>query len=168
MRKGLALPILAILALSYLAIQTSFKTKSREKLDDIINSEYQEARPLISGDGQSLYFVRRNHPQNLGGGSDFQDVWMSRLVQEKWTAPVNLSTPVNNKKSNTLCSISDDGKIGFFLDSYRHIKTPLSKAEHTADGWQKPQPVEIKDFVNLSSFYDFHHHQAQGVLLMAI
>ena len=168
MKKGLALPILAFLALSYLAIQTSFKTKSREKLDDVINSEYQEARPLISGDGQTLYFVRRHHPDNLGGTADFQDIWMARNIDGNWAQPINLSTPVNNKKSNTLCSITEDGKVGLFLDSYRGVKTPLSKAELTADGWQKPKPVEIQNFVNLSSYYDFHHHETRGVLLMAI
>jgi len=168
MKKGLALPILAILAISYLAIQTSFKTKSREKLDEIINSEYQEVRPMIAADGKTLYFARRNHPQNLGGTADFQDIWMSRLVDGQWTKPINLGTPVNNKKTNTLCSITDDGKLGLFLDSYRGVKTPLSISELTAEGWQKPKSVQIADFVNLSSYYDFHHNETRGVLLSAI
>ena len=42
-----------------------------------INSEYNELRPLIAPDANTLFFSRQNHPDNIGGIADDEDIWFS-------------------------------------------------------------------------------------------
>jgi OmpA-OmpF porin, OOP family len=50
-----------------------------EKLDNTVNSDYREIRPIVSPDGQTLYFSRRNHPENTGGTADPEDIWYAEF-----------------------------------------------------------------------------------------
>lgn len=153
----------------YLSLQPSnLEVTPREKLSSIINSEYQEVRPLISADGMTLYFCRRNHPENQGGSRDVQDIWVSHFIDGAWSQPKNLGTPINNKKANTLCSITADGSYALLLDGYKKVKTPLAQAYDSPAGWGAPGEVDIQGFANLSSYYDFYYQEQSMVLLMAI
>jgi OOP family OmpA-OmpF porin len=42
-----------------------------------INSEYNELRPLITPQANTLFFSRQNHPENTGGTKDDEDIWFS-------------------------------------------------------------------------------------------
>jgi OOP family OmpA-OmpF porin len=56
-----------------------------ESLDKNVNSEFSELNPLLSPDGKTLYFSRRNHPDNVGGVNDKEDIWYSELGEDgKW------------------------------------------------------------------------------------
>ncbi|EMR00994.1 hypothetical protein [Cesiribacter andamanensis] len=65
------------------------------KLGPQINSEYKELKPLLSPDGNTLFFSRRNHPGNVGGVNDKEDIWFSeKNVQSgEWTEAKNLGAP---------------------------------------------------------------------------
>ena len=41
-----------------------------------VNSPYDEQAPILSPDGQKLYFTRSKHPENSGGTKDPGDIWM--------------------------------------------------------------------------------------------
>ena len=73
-----------------------------EKLDEKVNSSYQESRPLIAPDGKTLYFSRSNHPGNIGGDKDANDIWYSEFDMNsgKWMEAVNIGGPLNNKGRN--------------------------------------------------------------------
>ncbi|MEQ8425575.1 MAG: OmpA family protein, partial [Cyclobacteriaceae bacterium] len=36
-----------------------------ERLDESVNSDFSELNPLLSPDGKTLYFSRKNHPENI-------------------------------------------------------------------------------------------------------
>ena len=82
-----------------------------EKLDDNVNSPYKETRPLVAPDGKTLYFSRANHPENIGGEKDDNDIWFSELdnTTGKWNKAENLGEPLNNKGPNYISSITPDG-----------------------------------------------------------
>ena len=169
MRKGVFFAALYIVFVSYLSLKSPDYQIQRVVLSKAINTQAQEVRPLVSTDGKTLYFSRRNYEENNGGQADLQDVWMAKLTTNgSWEAAINMGSPINNKHANTLCSISEDGKTAFLLDSYVGVKTPLVKSELTDQGWGKPEAVEIENFVNLSSYYDFYHSESNNILLMAI
>ncbi len=50
-----------------------------EQLDKTVNSDYSELNPLLSPDGKTLYFSRRNHPENIGGVNDKEDIRYSEM-----------------------------------------------------------------------------------------
>ena len=170
MRRGILVLLIAVAGTLYLSLRPVYPTTStpREKLSSIINSDYQEVRPLISPDGMTLYFSRRNHPENFGGAKDFQDIWVSHYIDGDWSQPATLEAPINNKKTNTLCSITSDGKYALLLDGYKQVKTPLAQAYDSPAGWGSPGDLIIQDFLNTSPYYDFYYHEQSKVILMAI
>ena len=44
-----------------------------------VNSKYDEMAPVISPDEATIYFSRKNSPQNIGGPQDIQDVYYSEF-----------------------------------------------------------------------------------------
>jgi len=70
---------------------------STERLSEKVNSPYKEYKPLLSPDGKTLFFSRQNHPGNVGGESDPEDIWYSELDENgEWQEAVNaenLNTP---------------------------------------------------------------------------
>lgn len=161
---------IAVAGVLYLSLKSKLLHDEvpREKLSSAINSQYQEVRPLISPDGNTLYFSRRNHPDNTGGANDYQDIWVSTYLNGEWSSPERMNEPLNNKKTNTLCSITSDGRYALLLDSYKRVKSPLAQAYDSPGGWGAPDDLIIQDFVNKSSYYDFYYQEQLEVLISAI
>ena len=162
--------LIAVGGILYLSLKSRLLEDDvpREKLSSIINTDFQEVRPIISADGTRLYFSRRNHPENTGGSKDFQDIWFSDYKNGAWSTPLKLPEPINNKKTNTLCSITNDGSYALLLDSYKRVKTPLAQIRDSPAGWSAPDELVIRDFINLSSYYDFCYNQQLEVIISAI
>ncbi len=137
----------------------------------VINSGYEEARPLISNDGNALYFSRRYHPKNSKGEKDFQDVWVSYLdtLTDQWSEPENLGPVINNKKRNAIASLSPDGMDGIFFNTYKKTKRmPLVRSRKSGDTWTKPRVLNIDNFVNVSDYADYFVDFENKVLILAI
>src|SRR5690606_20448268 len=47
-------------------------------LDSNVNTVYNELRPLLSPNGNTLFFSRQNSPENTGGLNDDEDIWISK------------------------------------------------------------------------------------------
>lgn len=136
-----------------------------------INSDSPEMRPLISDDGNTLYFCRRFHTDNYKGDKDVQDVWVSYrdTTSDSWSEPIHLGNLLNNKKNNAIASISPDGQEGIFFNTYKKIKkNPLVRSRKSGAEWTKPQALEIQEYVNISDYADFYLDFKQNVLLLAI
>jgi OOP family OmpA-OmpF porin len=69
-----------------------------------INSEYNELRPLIAPEANTLFFSRQNHPENTGGVNDDEDIWFSKKdsVSGDWQKAENIGKPLNNKGQTSL------------------------------------------------------------------
>jgi hypothetical protein len=60
-------------------------SKEAENLGDQINSEYGDYAPKISPDGETLYFIRMDHPDGYGG----EDIFVSYLKEDdEWSEAV--------------------------------------------------------------------------------
>ncbi len=66
----------------------------KERLSDKINTKYLESKPVISPDGKTLFFARKNHPENVGGKRDDQDIYVSDLIGKEWTLALNPGKPL--------------------------------------------------------------------------
>lgn len=138
-----------------------------------INSTYAEARPLITDNGNTLYFSRRYHEGNARGEKDYQDVWVSYrdTLTDSWSEPQNLGEQINNRKSNAIASVSPDGEEGIFFNTYRKTKRmPLvwSRQKGNTGEWTKPKALKIENFVNVSDYADFFLSYKEQVLLLAV
>ncbi|MBX2962176.1 MAG: OmpA family protein [Cyclobacteriaceae bacterium] len=82
------------------------------KLNKEVNTYYHDAAPIISFDGQKLYFFIHNHPQNTLGKTGSDDIWMSTLGENgEWGDPQHLNTPFNIHRSNQVFTALPDGSL---------------------------------------------------------
>lgn len=121
------------------------------KMDKNVNTFHHEAAPIVSPDGNSLYFFVQDHPENTYGKDDTQDIWMSKKdAQGVWGPAQHLSSPFNIHRSNQVFTILPDGNI--------FIKGGKSKGEKgfsIASPGGGLQELEVEDFrkMNKGRFY---------------
>ncbi len=146
-------------------------TAQKEHLHDQINSRFAEAKPIVSHDGNTLYFSRLFHPENTGGRTDPQDIYISKLINGHWTAAENIGHPLNDQYANGVCSISPDGNKLLLINGYHadgSISPGVSISNRTAIGWGDPMKLDIRDFQNYSEFQDFFLSADESVIIMAV
>lgn len=127
----------------------------KENLGPAINSIYGEVAPLITPDGNTLYFTRSDHPENIRDSNNkdaeiLQDVWSStRNANGSWSTPKNLGRPVNDESLNAAATTSASGNSLFILNIYKPDGSHASGLSRTffADGkWAFPEEVKITDY----------------------
>lgn len=130
-----------------------------ENLGAAVNSKYDEIMPIISPDGKSLYFDRKDHPSNTGGTLN-DDIWFSVLGSTgKWVLAENIGPPLNNKGHNFLTAIAPDGNTALLGNVYEadgNMSSGLSIAQRAKEGWDFPQKINIVNYYNTSKFSEFH------------
>ncbi|MEM7548074.1 MAG: OmpA family protein [Bacteroidota bacterium] len=146
-----------------------------ERLSDNVNSPYIEHSPLISPDGKTLFFSRANHPDNVGGVDDYEDIWFSEWDEEtqEWAEAKNIGGKLNTKGPNFISSITPDGDGLVLLLGNRYtksgkVKAGVSISKKSDDGWTSPETLEIENDYNYSPKADYFMTNAQDALLMSI
>jgi hypothetical protein len=82
-----------------------------ENLGTKINSELPELRPTISADGNLLFYICQNHPENtkVNEVPNSQDIWFSeRDSSGNWSKGIHLGYPLNTYYYNAVFWISPD------------------------------------------------------------
>jgi OOP family OmpA-OmpF porin len=120
------------------------------KMDKEINTFRHEAAPVVSPDGNTLYFFVQNHPENTLGKDDTQDIWYSKKDETgKWSKAEHLRAPFNIHASNQVFTVFQDGSL--------FIRGGKSKGEKgfsiVSNGSLKE--IDVKDFkvLNKGRFY---------------
>jgi outer membrane protein OmpA-like peptidoglycan-associated protein len=141
-----------------------------DNLGPNINKEHCSAGARVSPDGQTLYFFKVNHPENLKGT---RDIWYSTWDKNDsvWTPSLHMPAPVNNYGDNLVHWISKDGKKLLLHNRYLKNKmsmSGLSMSEMQEDGnWSFPKPVKIKKYKN-KDLCSFEMSPDEDVLISAI
>jgi OOP family OmpA-OmpF porin len=121
------------------------------KMDKTVNTFHHEAAPIVSPDGNSLYFFVQDHPENTYGKDDTQDIWMSKKDDKGvWGPAQHLTSPFNEHRSNQVFTILPDGNI--------FIKGGRSKGEKgfsIVSPGGNLQELDVEDFkkMNKGRFY---------------
>jgi len=148
-----------------------------EQLDKNVNSEYNEYNPLLSPDGKVLYFSRKNHPQNIGGVADKEDIWYSELDENgNWTIAKNMGTEFNNSYPNFANTISatPDGKSVIMVLGNKYIKdgkksvAGVSISSHVGGQWTKPVNLDITNDYNYNEKANYFLTNNRKTLLMSV
>lgn len=136
-------------------VETVQMDSTLKNLGPNINSKYVDTHPVISPDGRTMFFARQNHPGNVGGSRDPQDIWYSKITSGKnqtWGPAKNLGTPPNGPEDpNGLASVSANGQvallIGVYVDGFMEPKG-FSTSRRSPGGWSPPQKVQIDNYRN--------------------
>lgn len=148
-----------------------FAQNELEKLP--INSQASEQNPVMSPDGQTLYFVRQYHPDNEGGSRDLGDIWSSsKQADGSWAEPVN-ERALNNSFFNSIIGFAEGGsKVylhGHYMDNNKKPTTQgISVARREGNSWSKPQALKIPYFYNKSDHQSGSIHASAQVMLVSI
>jgi|YNPMSStandDraft_1061717.scaffolds.fasta_scaffold04936_4 outer membrane protein OmpA-like peptidoglycan-associated protein len=147
-------------------------TSKPENLGDAINTIYDEVAPMISPDGRTIYFVRKFHPDNIGGNKDEDDIWYSIMDENgKWTPAKNIGPPLNNQYNNFVQSITPDGNSLLLANIYNKDGSTgpgVSLTYKTRQGWAFPEKQIIDDFYNMSPFANYFLSNDGQYLIMAL
>ncbi len=139
--------ILSFIFLSTFTYSQIFGQKV-ETLGASTNTEFTEIHPVISPDGQSLFFVRVSHPSNNYGKEGSNDVWYSEMTKEdRWTIARKMPNTVNKDRYNDLFSISPDGNSvlirGIYNNGRKENEVGISICKKQGSGWSQPNKLDI-------------------------
>ena len=148
-----------------------------ESLNKNVNSEYNELNPLLSPDGKTLYFGRQNHPGNMGGVSDKEDIWYSELDENgKWTLAKNMGAQLNNSSPNFINAISatPDGRSvvmvlgNKYVDGKNKMEAGVSISSNVGGQWSKPVGLNITNDYNYSDKANYFLANNRKTLVMSV
>ncbi|UII19753.1 OmpA family protein [Fulvivirga ligni] len=138
-----------------------------------VNSQYDEINPVLSPDGQHLYFTRKNHPQNVGGVRDGGDIWVSHLTADhQWSEAENVKE-LNTRNWNGVVGFTDNGNTIILHNHYKEedglVKTQgIAQATKSKKGWSAPEDIQIPYFKNLSSNHGGYISEDGKVLILSM
>ena len=122
------------------------------KLDRKVNSRYHDTAPVISPDGQTLYFFIANHPENTFGKDNSQDIWYcEKDGSGQWTQARRMEAPFNKNRFNQVMSISKDGNRLLIRGGNGKNKKGYSIVTRVNGQWQKLIPLEVKDYDKMNA-----------------
>jgi outer membrane protein OmpA-like peptidoglycan-associated protein/Tol biopolymer transport system component len=140
-----------------------------ENIGRAINSRYPEYNPIISPDGNTLYFTSRR-PNTTGGGKDpndkqyYEDIYITYREGNSWKTPENPRFPLNSRTHDATAGISADGQILFV---YRGSLGGNIFTSQRRDGQWTP-PIRLNKNINTNSQETSASMTADGQILYFI
>lgn len=124
-----------------------------ENLGTNINTSLPELRPTVSADGNLLFYIGQNHPENTKYYEvpNSQDIWFSeRDSSGKWSPGVHLGYPLNTYYYNAVFWISPDNNRILIRNAFvngDYAGNGISMCYLKDDGyWSKPDWLRIKNY----------------------
>lgn len=151
-------------------------TIAPENLGAGVNSPFDELFPIISPDGKTLYFCRKNYPGNYGPDK-FEDIWYSEQQEDStthqliWGTAKNIGPPLNNQHPNFLCGILPDANtmlVGNWYLANGGVKGGISMSYRTTEGWSMPVRQQILDYQVNKEVVNYSLAPDGKTLLMAL
>lgn len=126
-----------------------------------LNSVFDEQNPILTPDGTEMYFTVGNHPLNVSGKRDAGDIWMSQLLNGKWSVPTLVKGSINNGGYNAVLGFSGDGQDMFLYGHYSSsggmgASQGISVSKRTPGGWSAPRNEVVPYFLNKSAAFGGH------------
>jgi outer membrane protein OmpA-like peptidoglycan-associated protein len=153
-------------------IPTVYAQNGLEKLETV-NSQSDDQNPLLSPDGNTLYFTRIRHAENVGGVKDPGDIWFSQKQEDgSWSVATNL-TELNNAYLNNIIGFAENGEKVYLSGHYlpggnKPTTQGISVARKSGDGWSSPQSLKIPYFYNKSEHQSGSIHASGQVMILSL
>jgi len=147
----------------------------KKNIGTSINTRATEIAPIISPDGNTLYFARGNSSTNPEGYFDEADIWYSERQKDgTWGPAKNIGKPLNNKGVNVVINAMPDGNTLFLEGLYNSdgsFKSDqgISVTHRIADNsWSVPVEVKIDNFYNKNIYETYFFTIDQKVLILSV
>ncbi|MFZ7183247.1 MAG: OmpA family protein [Bacteroidota bacterium] len=148
-----------------------------ENLGRKVNSAFSDVNPVISPDGRTLYFTRKDHPDNINGSDENDDIWYSEIDEKgNWGPATNMDEPLNNASNNFVESVTPDGNTLLLGNHYFRTSEEadgqelngVSFAYRALDGWSFPRNIRIENYRNYDQYVNYFLSNDGRALLMGI
>ena len=117
------------------------------ELERGVNSRFHDAAPIISPDGNTLYFFVANHPENRNGIDNSQDIWYSEKDEHgRWQDAVHMPPPLNAHQFNQVLSVLGNGDLLFIRGGRGNSDDGFSFTRRINGKWTEPEPVDVKGY----------------------
>jgi tetratricopeptide (TPR) repeat protein len=101
---------------------------TEENIGELFNDEKSQTNPLISADGKSFaYMVSLKF---------YDAIMFSRMVNGKWSAPINITPDLQVDGEYFISCLSADGKM-LFLSKQDNDNSDIYVSTYTGDAWTK-------------------------------
>lgn len=143
------------------------------RLNDLVNSDKREIKPLLTKDEQTLYFSRRGHEGNVGGLDDLEDIWYSDFDKKTndWGLAYNIGEPLNNLDPNFISAfLQEDEELIILGNEYLKggMNYGLSKSRRLdKTTWTYPQNLKIYNDLNVHENVNFWLTPDSEVLIIS-
>jgi len=163
---------LSFSAITTKSIAQNYSFSPPEQLNENVNSPSEESMPMISADGNKLYFVRTFFEGNTGGKLSGQDIWISKKDStDNWGLASNNFPNLNNIRNNAVVGVNDDGSALLLLNSYKTNTVKIhgiAKSLKIGEEWSKPYDIKIKGLESDNSFIGFFVNKPENVLIISM
>ena len=136
-----------------LAFATSLAPATAQiKIDGETQASTVEQYPVLSPDGNTLYFVRPAHPENKGP-QDAADIWVrTRRADGTWSYAINPGTPLNTFAAERVLAVNPDGtRLAVFREPQGGS---IELLERSGRNWQSsatwPLPPAARNYRDLT------------------
>lgn len=140
------------------------------KLSYLGGNNSEISYPILSLDGNVLFFVKTFDQNNIGGVSGGQDIWfIKRDSIDGWDAAINLLA-LNNDSNNVVVGRGNSDSTLYLLNTYSNpnrwnygiaYSTLTNKNE-----WDKPRELDIK-FRNKGFFRGYYIVPEEDIILVS-
>ena len=159
-----------------LAISFLFATAQEEiitygeasQLAPSVNSSQDDIMPLVSSDGQTLFFVRDAGEDSKNG----QNIFRAKKTENDWGKATIKTSNLNNKQNNAVVGVSKDGNTLYLVDAYKkdeEANQGIAISKLNGKKWSKPEYIEISGMNYLANhFYGFYVNPEENVMLISM
>lgn len=117
---------------------------TEENIGILFNDEKPNFSPLISADGKSfVYMVSLKF---------YDAIMFSRLVEDKWTAPINISPDIQSDGEVFISCLSADGKL-LFLSKNDNYNSEIYSSSFDGNNWSKA--IKLNKNIN-TKYWESH------------
>jgi len=131
----------------FVSTQKNKQWQAAHQVGSPLNTDLNEGAPSISADGKLLFFAACDRRDGMGSC----DIYFSRWVNNSWSTPINLGSPINTNAWETQPSFSADGKTLYFIRGYHThegIKQQDIYVTSIGSNGNFENPVKLSDSIN--------------------
>lgn len=153
-------------------IENPIRGYEKKNLGESINTEAEDLGPVITADGQTLYFFRDDYDRNTQNPHN-NDIWYAERDEEgEWEEAKNIGFPLNNGENNFVISVSPDKNSMLVANTYKEDGSPgksgVSITYREGDSWTIPEELNIKNFYTHDKYVNYFLAPDNKTLVMAL
>lgn len=137
-----------------------------------LNSKAEESMPLLSNNGNTMYFIKTVFKGSLKERSKGQEVYFSNRVNGEWEKASSLFDEINDDGNNAVIGTSPDGKTVYLfnsIQSHKKLAQGICYTKQDENGeWSPLKKIDIPGFEVGEGYYSFFLDPTEHILLISM